>query len=188
MKKIFVLLSSISLGLLIWAQTSSFAEENNKEKENEISLEKIIVTDRGSYVDPVYYPLAVPASEEATTSVVNAEEIKDTHKQTAVETIENVPDVTLIQQGRKFPTRIQIRGDRNVNVLINGASPGQDYRLLGALPSTLIEEVDVIRDSSYLAYGSPNTSSSGGTPGYGGVVNIKLKRPENERDEEVRGG
>jgi len=60
--------------------------------------------------------------------------------------------------------------------LINGGSPGQDYRLLGALPSTLIEEVDVIEISSYLAYGSPNTSSSGGTPGYGGVVNFKLKR------------
>ena len=184
MKKILVLLSSISIGLLTWAQASIFAEENNKE--DDISLEKIIVTDRGYYVDPVYYPLALPASEEATTSVVNAKEIEASHKNTAVETIENVPGVNLERQGRKYPVRIKMRGERNVNVLINGSSPGQDYRILSALPSSLIEEVDVIRDSSYLAYGSPNTSSSAGTPGYGGVVNIKLKRPENEHGTEAK--
>ena len=184
MKKSFVLLSSISLCLLTWAQVSSFAEKNNKE--DEIPLEKIIVTDRGYYVDPVYYPLAVPASEESTTSTVTLKEIQAEHKQTAVETIENVPGVNLERQGRKYPVRIKIRGERNVNVLINGSSPGQDYRILSALPSSLIEEVDVIRDSSYLAYGSPNTSSSAGTSGYGGVVNIKLKRPENEHGTEAK--
>lgn len=183
MKRNLLVLILIGIFNIIWMQTPSKAEENDSKIS---TLEKIIVTQRGYYVDPVYYPLSVPASEESTTSVVGSDEIQAAHKQTAVETIENVPDVTLIQQGRKFPTRIQIRGDRNVNVLINGASPGQDYRLLGALPSTLIEEVDVIRDSSYLAYGSPNTSSSGGTPGYGGVVNFKLKRPENEHGTEVK--
>jgi len=184
MKKNFVLLSSISLCLLTLAQVSSFAEENNKE--DEISLEKIIVTDRGYYVDPVYYPLAVPASEESTTSIVKSEEIKASHKTTAVEAIENVPGVTLETQGRKYPVRIRLRGERNINVLINGSSPGQDYRILSAIPSSMIEEIDVIRDSSYLAYGSPNTSSSAGTPGYGGVVNVKLKRPEREHGTEIK--
>ncbi len=183
MKRNLLLLILIGIFNVIWVQTPSKAQDNDSKIS---TLEKIIVTQRGYYVDPVYYPLSVPASEESTTSVVGSEEIRAAHKQTAVETIENVPDVILIQQGRKFPTRIQIRGDRNVNVLINGASPGQDYRVLGGLPSTLIEEVDVIRDSSYLAYGSPNTSSSGGTPGYGGVVNIKLKRPEKEHGTEVK--
>ena len=183
MKRNLLVLIFIGLFNIIWMQ----ANVNAEEKDSKItSLEKIIVTQRGYYVDPVYYPLSVPASEESTTSVVGSDEIQAAHKQTAVQAIENVPDVTLIQQGRKFPTRIQIRGDRNVNVLINGAPPGQDYKILGGLPSTLIEEVDVIRDSSYLAYGSPNTSSSGGTPGYGGVVNFKLKRPENEHGTEVK--
>ena len=183
MKGKILILMLISVSCAAWMQTPVSAEENDSKN---TSLEKIIVTQRGYYVDPVFYPLSVPASEESTTSVVGSEEIQAGHKQTAVETIENVPDVILVQQGRKFPTRIQIRGDKNVNVLINGASPGQDYRVLGGLPSTLIEEVDVIRDSSYLAYGSPNTSSSGGTPGYGGVVNIKLKRPEKEHGTEVK--
>ena len=183
MKRNLLVLIFIGLFNIIWMQ----ANVNAEEKDSKItSLEKIMVTQRGYYVDPVYYPLSVPASEESTTSVVGSDEIQAAHKQTAVQAIENVPDVTLIQQGRKFPTRIQIRGDRNVNVLINGAPPGQDYKILGGLPSTLIEEVDVIRDSSYLAYGSPNTSSSGGTPGYGGVVNIKLKRPENEHGTEAK--
>ena len=168
---------------LAWKQTPVNAEENDQKV---TSLEKIIVTQRGYYIDPVYYPLSVPSSEEGTTSVVDAEEIQAAHKQTAIETIENVPDVILEKQGRKFSTRIKMRGERNVNVLINGASPGQDYRILSGLPSTLIEEVEVIRDSSYLAYGSPNTSSSGGTPGYGGVVNVKLKRPEKEKGTEVK--
>jgi outer membrane cobalamin receptor len=182
-KRKFFILTLISLTYLTWAQSPVNAEEN---KEKITSLEKIIVTQRGYYIDPVYYPLSVPASEESTTSVVGAEEIQASHKQTAVETIENVPDVILTTQGRKYPTRIAIRGDRNVNVLINGAPPGQDYRILGGLPSTLIEEVDVIRDSSYLAYGSPNTSSSAGSPGYGGVVNVKLKQPEKEKGTEVK--
>jgi len=181
-KSIFILILT-GLGSLTWAQAPVNAGED---KEKITSLEKIIVTQRGYYIDPVYYPLSVPASEESTTSVVGTEEIQAAHKQTAVETIENVPDVILTTQGRKFPARIAIRGDKNVNVLINGAPPGQDYRILGGLPSTLIEEVDVIRDSSYLAYGSPNTSSSAGSPGYGGVVNVKLKRPEKEKGTEVK--
>ena len=181
-KKSFLVLMYVSIGYCAWMQAPVNAEENDQKV---ASLEKIIVTQRGYYVDPVYYPLSVPASEENTTSVVNAEEIQAAHKQTAVEAIENVPDLVLERQGRKYPTRIKLRGERNVNVLINGSSPGQDYRILGALPATLIEEVDVIRDSSYLAYGSPNTSSSAGTPGYGGVVNIKLKRPEKEKGTEV---
>jgi len=185
MKKNISLLSLASIGLMICVSTSVIAEENNKNEED-IFLEKIIVTDRGYYVDPVYYPLAVPASEESTTSIVKAEEIKASHKTTAVEAVENVPGVTLESQGRKYPVRIRLRGERNINVLINGSSPGQDYRILGALPSSMIEEIDVIRDSSYLAYGSPNTSSSAGTPGYGGVVNVKLKRPERERGTEVK--
>ncbi|MDD5561638.1 MAG: TonB-dependent receptor plug domain-containing protein [Candidatus Omnitrophica bacterium] len=183
MKRKIFLLAMIALSSLLWAQIPVNAEDDNQKI---TSLEKIIVTQRGYYIDPVYYPLSVPSSEESTTSVVTAEEIQAAHKQTAIESIENVPDVILERQGRKYPTRIKIRGERNVNVLINGAPPGQDYRILGALPSTLIEEVDVIRDSSYLAYGSPNTSSSGGTPGYGGVVNIKLKRPEKESGTEVK--
>ena len=183
MKRSIIILMLINLGYTVWAQIPVNAEENSQKV---TSLEKIIVTQRGYYIDPVYYPLSVPTSEEGTTSVVGTEEIQASHKQTAVETIENVPSVILERQGRKFSTRIKIRGERNVNVLINGASPGQDYRVLGGLPSTLIEEVDVIRDSSYLAYGSPNTSSSGGTPGYGGVVNIKLKRPEKEKGTEVK--
>ncbi len=88
MRKIFLFLSLINLYLIIWTQISSIAEENNKEEE--VFLEKIIVTDRGYYVDPVYYPLAVPASEESTTSVVSSGEIKASHKKTAVEAIENV--------------------------------------------------------------------------------------------------
>lgn len=183
MRKISLLLFLLCLNSIIYTQILIAAEDNNQ---NSMPLEKIIITQRGYYVDPVYYPLSVPASEESTTSVVGSYEIQAAHKTTAVEAIENVPDVVLERQGRKFPTRIKIRGERNVNVLLNGASPGQDYRVLGALPSTLIEEIDVIRDSSYLAYGSPNTSSSGGTPGYGGVVNIKLKRPEKESGTEVK--
>ncbi|MFH1853889.1 MAG: TonB-dependent receptor plug domain-containing protein [Candidatus Omnitrophota bacterium] len=161
----------------------SIAEEN---KQKEVFLEKIIITDRGYYIDPVYYPLAVPASEESTTSIVTSGEIEASHKKTVVEALENVPGVTLETQGRKYPVRIRLRGERNINVLINGSPPGQDYRILSALPSSMIEEIDVIRDSSYLAYGSPNTSSSAGTPGYGGVVNIKLKRPEREHGTEVK--
>ena len=183
MKRNIFIFMLISLCLLICEPACVKAEEKDQPL---TSLERIIITQRGYYIDPVYYPLSVPTSEESTTSVVTADEITAAHKTTAVETIENVPDVILERQGRKYPTRIKIRGDRNVNVLINGAPPGQDYRILGALPSTLIEEVDVIRDSSYLAYGSPNTSSSGGTPGYGGVVNIKLKRPEKESGTEVK--
>jgi len=182
MKNIFFI-ALISLIFSICTQKFVNAEEKDQPL---TSLEKIIITPRGYYIDPVYYPLSVPTSEESTTSVVSAEEITSAHKQTAVETIENVTGVLLERQGRKYPVRIKIRGEKNVNVLINGASPGQDYRILNTLPSTLIEEVDVIRDSSYLAYGSPNTSSSAGTPGYGGVVNIKLKRPEKESGTEVK--
>ena len=183
MKRSSLILMLISIVYTVGAQTFVNAEENDQKVR---SLEKIVVTQRGYYIDPVYYPLSVPSSEESTTSVVDAEEIRAAHKQTAIEAIENVPGVVLERQGRKFSTRIKIRGERNVNVLVNGASPGQDYRILGGLPSTLIEEVDVIRDSSYLAYGSPNTSSSGGTPGYGGVVNIKLKQPEKQHGTEVK--
>jgi len=188
MKRICLILMLSSISYIAWAQTPTNTKENKQKNiDQEItSLEKIVITKRGYYIDPVYYPLSVPASEESTTSVVSAEEITAAHKQTIIETIENVPSVILEKQGRKYPTRIKIRGERNVNVLINGATPGQDYKILGALPSTLIEEIDVIRDSSYLAYGSPNTSSSGGTPGYGGVVNVKLKRPEKENGTEVK--
>ena len=182
MKKYVLFLSIIYLLINDGCIDKIFAEEN-KEK---IFLEKIIVTERGYYIDPVYYPLAVPASEENTTSIITRREIEAAHKKTAIEAVENVPGLTLETQGRKYPARIRIRGERNINVLINGSPPGQDYRILSGLSSSLIEEIDVIRDSSYLAYGSPNTSSSARTPGYGGVVNIKLKRPERERGTELK--
>jgi len=152
----------------------------------DVSLEKIIVTQRGYYLDPIYYPLAMPGSEESTTYVVGSDEIIASHKETAVDAVTNVPGVVIERKGRKYPASIMIRGEKNLTVLVNGAYPGQDYRILNTLPSTLVDEIEVIRDSSYLAYGSPNTSSACGTPSFGGVVNIKLKKPEREHGTEVK--
>jgi outer membrane receptor protein involved in Fe transport len=170
------------MGIIFIVNPSSISAGDSKD----VTLDKIIVTKRGYYLDPIYYPLAVPASEESTSSIVGADDIVAFHKETVIDAISNVPGVVIERKGRKYPATIMMRGEKNLTVLINGAYPGQDYRILNILPSTLVDEIEVIRDSSYLAYGSPNTSSACGTPSFGGVVNVKLKKPEREHGTELK--
>jgi len=192
--KVLTILISIFVILNLFNQNYLFSDddsENSKDskidnvqdEKKEPTDELIVIGKEGNEL--IKKPLAPSPSEEITTTVVSRDEIEAQDAGSAIEVIEYTPSIYLETKGRKYRTNIKIRGESNVNVLINGMSAGQDYRILQTIPASFIESVDVLRDSSYLMYGPPTISSQNGIPGFGGVVNFKFREPEEEMETEL---
>lgn len=146
-------------------------------------LELHSLTVRGKKkVDPARQPLAPVASQELTTESITREDMESSKAIMAADALTYSPSVAVRRQGRKNAISLNLRGSGNVNVLFDGVNIGtkEDYRFIDVLPTSVLESIEVIRDSTGLLYGPPQLSGPGGTVGYGGVINLSLLSPSKE--------
>jgi len=120
-------------------------------------------------------------SQNKTTTVVDAETIKDTQSANIVEAIQSVPGVALEKTGRKNLTEVRIRGfeGRRVPIYIDGIPVYVPYNRetdLGNYTTSDVSEVSISKGYVSPMYG-PNTMA--------GAVNIVTKKPTKELEGEV---
>ena len=120
-------------------------------------------------------PSLAPSTGEVI-SVIPAEEIEAAGESTVADTIQFLPGVQIVRQGRKFERLIYVRGTSVPTVLLDGAQisaatsgfmEGFSNRALYSIPLSAVERIEVIRSSSSLIYG-PQVLT-------GGVINIVTK-------------
>ncbi|HUX15777.1 MAG TPA: TonB-dependent receptor, partial [Phycisphaerae bacterium] len=120
-------------------------------------------------------PALTPSTGEIV-SVISADEIENLGQETVADTIEFLPGVQVVRQGRKFERLIFVRGGFVPTVLLDGVQvstasggfvSGFANRALYSIPLSAIERIEVIRSSSSLIYGPQALS--------GGVINLVTK-------------
>jgi outer membrane receptor for ferrienterochelin and colicin len=120
-------------------------------------------------------PALTPSTGEIV-SVISASEIENLGQETVADTIEFLPGVQVVRQGRKFERLIFVRGGFVPTVLLDGVQvstasggfvSGFANRALYSIPISAIERIEVIRSSSSLIYGPQALS--------GGVINLVTK-------------
>lgn len=124
-------------------------------------------------------PFRVAPSSRASVQVLTAEDIAAFKPRDVFDLLAHAVGVFPMYQGRKVPVHLQIRGDTNYAFIIDGAYLERDTgaRILGNLPVSAIEQVEVVRDSTALSLGPMvNFTSPSGAPNDGFIV-IRTKRP-----------
>jgi outer membrane receptor protein involved in Fe transport len=169
--------------VLVWS-ASAWAADPKVDDEAQVSpqqMEGIEVHGRKAE-DPVLHPLAPPRSQELTTATIPKEELELSRPRNAAEALNYSPSFQLKRKGRKNALALTIRGAGNANVLLDGIHLGtkEDIRFVDYLPTSLLQDIVVIRDSTGLLYGPPQLSGPGGVMGYGGVIDFRLLDPPKE--------
>lgn len=112
-------------------------------------------------------------------SVIPEEEIEAVAEPTLADSLQFLPGLQVVRQGRKFERLVYVRGTWVPTVLLDGAQisaattgfvSGFANRALYSIPSSAVERIEVIRSSSSLIYG-PHALT-------GGVINIVTKTGE----------
>jgi len=116
-----------------------------------------------------------------TTTVVDAETIKDTESRSVAEALQFVPGVTLEKTGRKNLTEVRIRGfeGRRVPIFIDGIPVYVPYNRetdLGRYTTNDVSEITVSKAYVSPMFG-PNTMA--------GAVNVVTKKPTKEFEGEI---
>jgi len=120
-------------------------------------------------------PSLAPSTGEVI-SVVSVEEIEAVGETTLADTIQFLPGVQVVRQGRKLERLIFVRGSFVPTVLLDGAQisaattgfmSGLANRALYSIPLSAVERIEVIRSSSSMIYGPQALT--------GGVINIVTK-------------
>jgi|GEM_PF-1736408 len=123
-------------------------------------------------------PSLAPSTAEVI-SVIPAEEIEAVGGTTLADTIQFLPGVQVVRQGRKFERLVFVRGTFVPTVLLDGAQisaattgfvSGFANRALYSIPLSAVERIEVIRSSSSMIYGPQALT--------GGVINIVTKSGE----------
>ena len=121
-------------------------------------------------------PALVPSTGEVV-STISAEEIANIGESTVADTVQFLPGVQVVRQGRLFERLITVRGGSVPTVLLDGVqisaasggfNSGFANRALYSIPLSMIERIEVIRSNSSLIYGPQAIA--------GGVINIVTKR------------
>ncbi|UCC67513.1 MAG: TonB-dependent receptor [Armatimonadota bacterium] len=123
-------------------------------------------------------PSLAPSTAEVI-SVMAAEEVEAVGETTLADTIQFLPGVQVVRQGRKFERLVFVRGTFVPTVLLDGAQisaattgfvSGFANRALYSIPLSAVERIEVIRSSSSMIYGPQALT--------GGVINIVTKSGE----------
>lgn len=135
------------------------------EKNNHISLGKIVITPSSATLDAVVVKAERTMVEyQLDKRVVNVDKNLVANGGTATDVLQNVPSVSVDNDGN-----VSLRGSSNVKVLINGRPyelMGNDLEsLLEQTPASSVESVEVIT----------NPSAKYDPEGMSGIINIKLK-------------
>ncbi len=121
-------------------------------------------------------PALVPSTGEVV-STISAEEIKSIGESTVADTVQFLPSVQVVRQGRLFERLITVRGGSVPTVLLDGVqisaasggfNSGFANRALYSIPLSMIERIEVIRSNSSLIYGPQAIA--------GGVINLVTKK------------
>lgn len=117
----------------------------------------------------------------ATTTVITAQQLKDTGATTTYEAIERVPGLNAFSYGQGGEayggmfSRINIRGlDRGTLMLIDGVPANMlNYNsFLNTIPVDSIEKIEIVKGAGSVLYGAD---------AFGGVINIITKKPEGKK-------
>ena len=121
-------------------------------------------------------PALVPSTGEVV-STISAEEIESIGESTVADTVQFLPGVQVVRQGRLFERLITVRGGSVPTVLLDGVqisaasggfNSGFANRALYSIPLSMIERIEVIRSNSSLIYGPQAIA--------GGVINLITKK------------
>lgn len=95
-----------------------------------------------------------PSSRPQTETFTRAE-IEDLKPENIYDLLSHATGVVATYQGRKLSNNLQIRGDSNYGIIIDGAyiPLSVSGRILQTLPVSVIEQVDIIRDPTALTLG-----------------------------------
>jgi len=112
----------------------------------------------------------------ATTTVITAQQLKDSGAQTAFDALERIPGVNAYSYGPAGEgsidlSRINIRGlDKGTLVLIDGSPANlMNYnQIMNAIPVESIEKIEVVKGAASVLYGAEAMA---------GVINIITKKP-----------
>ena len=116
----------------------------------------------------------------ATTTVITAQQLKDSGAQTAFDALERIPGVNAYSYGPAGEgsidlSRINIRGlDKGTLVLIDGSPANlMNYnQMMNAIPVESIEKIEVVKGASSVLYGAEAMA---------GVINIITKKPTDDK-------
>ena len=121
----------------------------------------------------------VAPSSRIHTETFTRQDIEDLHPTDVFDLLSHATSVVVIQQGRKLPFSLMIRGDTNFGFIVDGAyiTPGTAGTVLQSLPVAAIESVEIIRDPTALTLGPMvNFGSASGALNSGFIV-IRTRTP-----------
>ena len=142
---------------------------NNKSADQEFSLENVVVTAQRVKTKDLDTP--------ATTTVITAEQLKDSGAISIYDALERVQGVNSYSYGNGGETyggmysRINVRGlDKGTLVLVNGNPINlMSYNnMMNVIPVGAVEKIEVVKGSNSVLYGAE---------AMGGVINIITKKP-----------
>lgn len=158
MKKLHI--SLIASTLIV---TSIFAAQEYK-------IDQINIVDKMNTktMDDISYeqmnnPNEPTASSSLSTEIFTQKEIEKIKPANIYDILSKAQSVNVLFMGRKHPYTISFRGSSNgvgssaFGVILDGAllSDNSAMRILEALPTDIIESLQIVRDSSSLSLGSP---------------------------------
>lgn len=124
-------------------------------------------------------PYRVAPSSRLAVQKLTAKDIDDLKPTDVFDLLNHAVGVLTLYQGRKIPYSVRIRGDINFGYIIDGVYVPSEAgaRILQNLPVSVIEQVEVVRDSTALTlapmvdFGRPS-----GAPNDGFII-IRTRRP-----------
>ena len=140
----------------------------DSEKMQEYTLDDVVVTAQRVETKDLDTP--------ATTTVITAQQLKDSGAQTAFDALERIPGLNVYSYGPAGDgpidlSRVNIRGlDKGTLVLIDGSPANlMNYnQMMNAIPVESIEKIEVVKGASSVLYGAEAMA---------GVINIITKKP-----------
>jgi outer membrane cobalamin receptor len=129
--------------------------------------------------DSTANPYRVAPSSRTSVQTLTADDIAAANPRDVFDLLGHAVGVVPLYQGRKVPVHLQIRGESNFAYIIDGAYVERDTgaRILGSLPVSAIERVEIVRDATALTLGPMvNFASPSGAANDGFIV-IRTRKP-----------
>jgi len=173
MKKTVILVISFFLFL---APLAAFAEGK------QIEMESVSVTEKAAVSEKTYSATSLAESARSTAETFTREDVQTALPKNIYDLISLGAGIQLQTQGRKHLNFMEIRGGDNLGIIIDGLylPDSQAGRVLGMLPTELVESVKIVRDATSLGLGPLTALASPLGSSIQGFIVITTKRAKNQ--------
>lgn len=147
-------------------------------EEKKLEMESVSVTEKSSSSDKAYSWTSVPESSKSSVEIFTQEDIQTALPKTVYDVVSLGAGIQLQFQGRKNMNFMEIRGGDNLGIIIDGLylPDSQAGRILGMLPTEVVESVKIVRDATSLGLGPLTALTSPLGSSVQGFIVITTKR------------